>query len=175
MVKKDFYGLAAFFGRVGHKGTGLSPPISGGEEMVLVKNSGEVRHPITQEVLSPTPLLMPSVSVPVEQDPREVLVDWMTSSDNPYFAQVAVNRIWADLFGIGLVDPVDDLRATNPPSNPELLKALANYYLRGWLRPKEAAEVHYDLTRLLARVATQRIELCGQSEFFTSLSAAHAS
>lgn len=145
--QKDFYGLAAFFGRVGHKGTGLSPPISGGEEMVLVKNSGEVRHPITQEVLSPTPLLMPSVSVPTEQDPREVLVDWMTSSDNPYFAQVAVNRIWADLFGIGLVDPVDDLRATNPPSNPELLKALANYY----------REVGFDQKKLLKFIMTSHV------------------
>jgi Protein of unknown function (DUF1553)/Protein of unknown function (DUF1549) len=126
--QNDFYGFASFFSRVQFKGTGISAPISGGEEMVHVKANGGVKHPLTQDVV-PTRLLKGDVvDVPAGEDPREVLVNWMTSPDNPYFAQVAVNRIWADLFGIGIVDPVDDLRATNPPSNPALLAALAKHY-----------------------------------------------
>lgn len=124
----DFYGLAAFFGRVGHKGVGLSPPISGGEEIVFVKSSGQVRHPLSGDVLPPRALKSEVKEIAAEDDPREALVDWLVAPENPYFAQVAVNRIWADLFGIGLVDPVDDLRATNPPSNPALLQALADHF-----------------------------------------------
>ena len=126
--QSDFYSLAAFFGRVGHKGVGLSPPISGGEEFVFVKDSGKVLHPLTGEVLPPRPLKSQGKEIAAGEDPREALVDWLIDASNPYFAHVAVNRIWADLFGIGLVDPVDDLRATNPPSNPELLQALADHF-----------------------------------------------
>lgn len=126
--QSDFYGLAAFFSRVQFKGTGISAPISGGEEMVHVKAEGQVRHPLTQEPVPTKTLMGAVVDVPAGDDPREALVDWMTAPENPYFAHVAVNRIWADLFGIGIVDPVDDLRATNPPSNPELLSALAEHF-----------------------------------------------
>jgi hypothetical protein len=71
----------------------------------------------------------------------------MTAVDNPYFAQVAVNRVWADLFGIGIVDPVDDLRATNPPSNPELLEALAKHY----------REIGFDQKELLRTILNSRV------------------
>jgi hypothetical protein len=121
----DFYSFGAYFANVGYKGTGLSPPISGGEEMVLVSPSGEVRHPLTKVVLPPKPLHREVAKIEPHSDPRVALVDWMTAPDNPYFARVAANRIWAELFGKGLVDPVDDMRATNPASNPELLDALA--------------------------------------------------
>jgi len=141
----DFYGLAAYFARVGYKGTGLSPPISGGEEIILVKTSGRVNHPLTGQAVQPKPLwVLPSAEVddgsstasdtpggdsfPV--DPRVAFVDWLTADDNSGFAQAAVNRIWGELFGVGIVDPVDDLRATNPPSNPELLRALADEFQR---------------------------------------------
>ena len=124
----DFYSFAAFFSRVGYKGTGLSPPISGGEETVLVKSSGEVKHPLTGKSLTPKTLRGSEVTISEGEDPREKLVDWMVSDSNPTFAQVAVNRIWAELFGIGIVDPVDDLRATNPPSNPQLLDQLAAHF-----------------------------------------------
>ena len=126
----DFYSFGAYFANVGYKGTGLSPPISGGEEMVLVSRKGEVRHPLTKAVLPPKPLLGDASEIEEGHDPRVALVDWMTAEDNPYFAHVAVNRIWAELFGKGLVDPVDDLRATNPPSNAELLNALAAEFRR---------------------------------------------
>ena len=126
--QEDFYSLAAFFSRVGYKGTGLSPPISGGEEAVLVKPSGQVKHPLTGKPLTPKTLRGVHVEITQGEDPREKLVDWMVSDSNPTFAQVAVNRIWAELFGVGIVDPVDDLRATNPPSNPKLLDQLASHF-----------------------------------------------
>ncbi|WP_165246446.1 DUF1549 and DUF1553 domain-containing protein [Paludisphaera soli] len=124
--QEQFYEFAAFFARVDRKGTGLSPPISGSEEVVFSGKKGSVEHPLTGEALPPKPLfgsLPPDVDP--EADPREALARWMTAADNPYFAQVMANRVWADLMGPGIVDPVDDLRATNPPSNGPLLDALA--------------------------------------------------
>lgn len=125
--QEKFYEFAAYFARVGRKGTGLSPPISGGEEIVFTAKSGEVKHPLTGEVLPPKPLFGTApVDTDPDTDPRESLARWMTSPANPYFARVIVNRMWADLMGRGIVDPVDDLRDTNPPSNGPLLDALAD-------------------------------------------------
>lgn len=123
----DFYSFAAFFGKVARKGTGLSPPISGGEEIVYASSKGDVKHPVTDEVLAPAPLFG-TADVAEGTDPREALADWVTSTENEYFAQVQVNRVWEQLMGRGIVDPVDDLRSTNPPSNPALLDALAKHF-----------------------------------------------
>lgn len=143
----DFYSLAAYFARVTHKGEGLSPPISGGEEVVFVAPSGSVSHPITGQVLEPRPLFGKARAIEIGEDPRAALADWITSSENTYFAQVAVNRVWADLMGRGLVDPVDDLRATNPPSNPALLAALAD----------DLRQQGYDLKKLMRRIMTSYV------------------
>lgn len=124
-AQDDFFSLAAYFARVGYKGTGLSPPISGGEEIVYCAPSGTVRHPTKGYELPPRPLFGKAPQAAEGQDPREVLFAWMSGPENPYFARVQVNRVWADLMGVGLVEPVDDLRATNPASNDELLGALA--------------------------------------------------
>ncbi len=127
----DFYSFAAYFARIGRKGTGLSPPISGSEEIVFTAKKGSVKHPLTGKVLPPKPLFgtAPTSGDP-EADPRDALAAWMTSPDNPYFARVIANRVWAELMGRGIVDPVDDLRATNPPSNGPLLDALADDFRR---------------------------------------------
>ncbi len=138
----DFFSLAAFFARVGRKGVGLSPPISGGEEIVFAGPKGEVRHPVSGKVLPPRPLGGKVMKFDEESDPREALADWLTADENPYFARVIVNRIWADLMGRGLVDPVDDLRATNPPSNAALLDALAT----------EFRKQKYDLKKFLRTI-----------------------
>ncbi len=138
----DFYELAGYFARVGRKGTGLSPPISGGEEIVFTAERGSVAHPLTGQPVQPRPLFGEIAAAAAEQDPRRALADWMTDEANPYFARVAVNRVWAELMGRGLVDPVDDLRATNPPSNEPLLAALA----------EEFREQHYDLKQLLRTI-----------------------
>ncbi|HVU89595.1 MAG TPA: DUF1549 and DUF1553 domain-containing protein [Pirellulales bacterium] len=126
----DFYSLAAFFSRVGYKGTGLSPPISGGEEIVFTAESGSVTHPLTGETLAPRPLFGQARTPGPDDDPREIFADWMLADGKVFFSRVAVNRVWAELMGRGVVDPVDDLRATNPPSNPALLDCLADEFRR---------------------------------------------
>jgi hypothetical protein len=127
----DFYSFAAFFSELGRKGTGLSPPISGGEEMFFDDKVKPVKHPLTQAVMEPKYLYGPT-EAPVENSEhslRENLAEWLASADNPYFSQVQVNRIWADLMGRGLVEPVDDLRVTNPASNQPLLDELARQFV----------------------------------------------
>ncbi len=143
----DFFGMAAFFAKVGYKGTGLSPPISGGEEIVFAKDKGEVKHPLTNEVLPPKALTGTSPEPLPSQDPRVSLADWMLSVDNPTFSQVAVNRIWAEVIGVGIVDPVDDLRATNPPSNAALLSSLAIHF----------RELGFDPKKLLHTIFTSQV------------------
>ncbi|MCA9150223.1 MAG: DUF1549 domain-containing protein, partial [Planctomycetales bacterium] len=120
----DFFGFAAFFARVGHRG-GLSPPISGTEELIYTAASGKLEHGRTGAAVEPKALLGSPLTIDAEVDPREVLVNWMTADTNPFFAQVMANRIWAELMGQGIVDPVDDMRATNPASNQPLLDFLA--------------------------------------------------
>lgn len=126
--QSDFYGLASYFAKIGHKGVGLSPPISGGEEIFFAKDKGEVKHPLTQQALVPKPLNGPSPVIADGTDPRIALVDWLFAPENPYFAKAAVNRLWAEVMGLGIVDPVDDFRATNPPSNVALLNQLAEHF-----------------------------------------------
>ncbi len=124
----DFYSFAAYFAKVGRKGRGISAPISGSEEMVFTSNSGSVRHPLTNEVLAPRPLFGKVPELKPNQDPREILADWIISPQNHFFAEVSANRIWADLMGRGIVEPIDDFRESNPPSNGPLVKALGNYF-----------------------------------------------
>lgn len=147
--QEDFYRFAAYFGRVGRKGPGVSPPISGGEEVVFTAEKAEpVLHPLTGEALEPRPLFgtAPAPAGP-DADPREALAAWMTGPENDAFGRVIVNRVWADLTGRGLTDPVDDLRATNPPSNGPLLDALAaDFRSHG-----------YDLKHLIRTIATSYV------------------
>jgi hypothetical protein len=140
----DFYSFAAFFGRLGRKGTGISAPISGSEEFFFVKDAGQVKHPLTGEAMPPTVLLGKPLEIPLGDDPRAVLAEWVTSKENPFFAKVIANRVWADLMGRGLVDPVDDIRDTNPPSNPALLDALAADFRKNG----------HDLKKLIRTIAT---------------------
>lgn len=145
--QEHFYGFAAYFARIGRKGQGVSPPISGSEEMIFLGSRGEVQHPLTGEVLSPRPLFGAAAAVSAGDDPRVALAAWITSPDNPYFAQVQVNRVWTDVMGRGLVEPVDDFRATNPPSNAPLLAALADDFRKSG----------YDLKQLLRRICTSHV------------------
>lgn len=142
----DFYHFAAFFGRIGRKGTGISAPISGSEEMFFLAKKGDVKHLRTGEVMKPAPLKGKIMEFSEDEDPRKALANWITSDENPMFAKAAVNRIWADLMGRGLVDPVDDLRATNPPTNPALLDALADDFRKH----------HYDVKHILYSIVTSK-------------------
>ncbi|MDX1946053.1 MAG: DUF1549 domain-containing protein [Pirellulaceae bacterium] len=146
----DFYSFAAWFGQMGFKGTGLSPPISGGEEIILAgggRRKATVSHPLTGEAMSPRPLFGQAPPIAEGSDPREALAAWIAGEDNPFFAQTIANRLWADLMGRGLVEPIDDLRATNPPTNAALLAALAAD-LRG---------AKFDLKHLLRTICTSRV------------------
>jgi hypothetical protein len=120
----DYYGLAGFFARLGRKSFGEPPPYySAG-----TRTTGET-NPRTGKPLEPKLLDGPVLEIPPEDDPRQKLVDWMARPDNPFFARALCNRMWGHLLGRGLVDPVDDMRQTNPPSNPELLDALAKDFI----------------------------------------------
>ena len=114
---------------------------------MYVADSGSVTHPITGSVLPPRPLFGHARAIEPGEDPREALAEWIVSPENPYFAQVMVNRVWADVMGRGLVEPVDDLRATNPPTNPALFTALADDFRRQG----------YDLKKLLRTIMTSYV------------------
>jgi hypothetical protein len=124
----DYWGIAAYYGRVGRKST----PIVGGFQnqpaqhlVIYTSSSGAVANKRTGQPAAVKPLDGEPVSIESGADPRERLADWLCAGDNPFFARAVANRYWAHFFGRGLVDPLDDMRVTNPPSNPELLDALA--------------------------------------------------
>ena len=143
----DFYSFAAYFAEIGHKGNGVSPPISGSEEFFFNSDKGKVRHPVTDEVMTARPLFGEAPAASAETDLRVVLAHWLTSTQNPLFGQVMANRVWADLMSGGLVEPVDDLRATNPPTNGPLLKALGECF----------RDSGYSLTELVRVIANSRV------------------
>jgi len=142
----DYYGFAAFFARVGRKPS-LSAKRSGrDEEVIFTAKTGSVSHPKSGKVMMPKGLGAEAAAVPQAVDPRERLVDWMADPKNPFFARAVVNRYWGHFFGRGIVEPIDDLRQTNPPSNPELLDGLADDFVRHG----------YDLKHLVRTICTSR-------------------
>lgn len=126
--QEDYYGLAAVFARVGRKG-GFADAEVPTNETIFLADEGQVVHPRTGRVMAPRPLGGPDFQLTRYDDPRRSFAKWMTSSDNPYFARTMVNRLWGHFFGRGIIHPIDDARSTNPPSNPELLDALANEFI----------------------------------------------
>ncbi len=144
--QEDYYSLAAFFARMKRKGQAISAPISGEVEHWWAGGSGQVTHPVTDAVMTPKPPDGPEMPYVEGQDPRHRLLDWMSASDNPFFAKAIVNRIWAEFLGRGIVEPVDDFRASNPPTNPELLD---------WLAQDFAAH-GYDLKHLMKTIVLSR-------------------
>jgi len=119
-TQNEYYGIAAAFKRVGRKETG-SPD----DEFIFVSESGDVTQPRTGKTMKVRLLLQGDVDVPADQDRRQVFAEWLTSGSNPFFAKSVANRIWGHVMGKGIVDPVDDFRDSNPPSNPELMEYIA--------------------------------------------------
>jgi hypothetical protein len=139
----DYYGMAAFFARLGTKGS-QEFGLFGGERVVYLKDAGEQTHPRKGGVVSPHPLDGPNLTDPFDR--RVKLAEWLTARDNPFFARNLVNRFWGYYMGRGLVEPLDDQRATNPASNPELLDALAADFVAH----------KYDLKHLLRTIMNSR-------------------
>ena len=136
----DYYGFAAFFSQVGRKQ-------SEDYRQILVFNGGggEVNHPVGGAVVKPR-FLGGGPAATDGKDRRVVLAEWMTSNENPFFAKSVANRIWAHFAGVGIVNPVDDFRASNPASNPELLDALA----------AKIIEYKYDIKQLVRDICNSQ-------------------
>ena len=120
----DYYGLAAFFSRVGRK----KSDVKGKDHIFHRPGNATATNPASGQALPPTPLGAEPVSLTPDRDPRESLVNWLAEPENPFFAKALVNRYWKHFFGRGLVDPEDDMRVTNPACNPALLEALATHF-----------------------------------------------
>lgn len=140
----DYYSLAAYFSRVGTKNT-EEFGLFGGESIIMIRDAGDVRHPKTNQILPPKPLEGPPADNPLDR--RQALAEWLTSKDNTLFARSVTNRYVRLLLGRGLVEPVDDMRSTNPASNPPLLDALA----------KEFVDSHYNPKQLLRTIMQSRL------------------
>ncbi len=119
--QRDYYGMAAFFSTVTQQ-----PGARPGEATIVAKRApASAVNKKNGEPVPPTGLGAEPVKLTADQDPRQALADWMAKPDNKFFAASLVNRYWKHFLGRGLVDPEDDMRETNPATNPELLDALA--------------------------------------------------
>ncbi|HZL38276.1 MAG TPA: DUF1549 and DUF1553 domain-containing protein [Tepidisphaeraceae bacterium] len=136
----DYYSFAAFFSQVGRK-----PAEDPREVIVFNRRSGEVNHPVGGRVMKPKFLggATPDVK---GKDRRVVLAKWLASPENPYFAKNLSNIVWDHFFGKGIIDPVDDVRVSNPAVNPELLDSLAQHFV----------DYHYDFKRLVRDICLSR-------------------
>ena len=121
--------MAAFFSQVRYKNGPQNFALYNKEETVYLAAGSEVRQPRTGAVMKPKPLGGMPLELPADHDRREALADWLVAPANPFFAQAAVNRIWYHVMGRGIVEPVDDMRESNPPASAELLKALAEDFV----------------------------------------------
>ncbi len=143
----DYWGLAAFFSRVSIKEAqkakkkgAKSPPFM----VVMSTAKAEATNPKTRQSIKPKGLGGKEITLAADEDPRQKLVDWMVEKDNPFFAATLVNRYWKHFFSRGLVEPEDDLRVTNPATNPELLDALSRHFVTS----------KYDLKSLVRLICT---------------------
>lgn len=144
----DYAGMQAYFTGVKFKATPRG-------EMLLASNAGAVRNPRSGIDIFAHPLgtALPAKVSSTTGDPRSELANWLVAADNPFFARNISNRVWAHFLGRGIVEPVDDVRLTNPPSHPELLTALA----------KELSDHRYDFRHLLKTVIASRTYQLGSN------------
>ena len=138
----DYHGMAAFFAQVGRSFSGVR-----GQDLIFHRR-GEAgfANPRSGATVRPAALGTSLGVIPPDDDPRLRLADWMAAADNPYFATTLVNRYWKHFFGQGLVEPEDDIRETNPASNPELLAALRDEFIGSG----------FDLKALVRLIVTSR-------------------
>jgi hypothetical protein len=138
----DYYGFAALFARVDYrvleneKRDRLDKHEFVGEQIVWQNRTSEQENPRTRTFAKPKFLGAPTPDLGEEGDRLGAVANWIASPTNPFFARAQANRVWLHLMGRGLVDPNDDFRATNPPTNPELLDWLAADFAKGGFRLK---------------------------------------
>ena len=131
--QNDYYSLAAFFTQVGRKPSGVR-----GEDLIFHKRGMATATNIkTSVALKPSALGDAIPPIAPDEDPRLKLADWMGTSTNPFFAKALVNRYWKHFFQRGLIEPEDDIRDSNPPTNPELLAALEKHFIASGFDLKE--------------------------------------
>jgi len=151
-TQDDYYRWAGFFARVEYKVLENNRRDKNdkhefdGEQIVWMAREGEVTDPRTRKPALPRFLGEPKSKVAKDQDRLEALADWVASPQNRFFAAAQVNRIWYYMLGRGIVEPIDDVRDTNPAVNPPLLDALA----------KDFAAQNFDLRKLVRRIAVSR-------------------
>jgi mono/diheme cytochrome c family protein len=136
----DYYSFAAFFSQIGRK-RGEDPR----ETIVFNSRSGEVRHLVDKRVMPPK-FLGGEAPDTKGKDRREIMANWLASTDNPFFAKNLSNLVWAHFFGQGIINDVDDVRVSNPAVNPELLEALASKF----------TEYNYDFKKLVRDICVSR-------------------
>jgi len=139
-TQRQYYEFGAYFARVAIKRGSLGKEsirnFTGdlmqvpGEEIVYLKDDGEVQNPRTGMDVHPKVPAGEATEPAKDGDRRAAFVNWLASKDNPYFAEAMANRTWSYFFGRGIIDPVDDIRGSNPPSNPELLEALTDDFVK---------------------------------------------
>ena len=141
-TQDEYYSFASFFSQVGRK-RAADPR----ENIIYNRRSGEINHPVHKKPMPPKFLGDDTPEIPRGADRREVLAEWLASPKNPFFARNLANLVWAHFFGQGIIEPVDDVRVSNPPSNPELLDELSSKF----------TEYNYDFKKLVRDVCNSRI------------------
>lgn len=136
----DYYGFAAFFCQTGTKNAEDYR-----EKIIFDKRGGEVKHPVGGAVMAPK-FLGGDLADTNGKDRRVVMAEWLTSPENPYFATSIANRVWAHFMGVGIVEPVDDIRVSNPASNPELFQMLGT----------KLAEYKFDFRQLVRDICNSQ-------------------
>lgn len=156
-TQDQYYQMSAFFAQIGRK----EDPIYAGQkiggsavegaaplvEVIFDAGGGEVKHDRTGQITPPAFPYQKEITTTPSAPRRQQLADWLTSKDNQYFARSYVNRVWGYLFGRGIIEPIDDIRAGNPPTNPELLDALA----------RDFVEHGFDMQHMLRMICRSRV------------------
>jgi|694.fasta_scaffold00180_26 hypothetical protein len=143
----QYYAMANLFSRVRAKGWGGDPRNGDGVRTLVVLESGDLIQPSRGKPQPPAPLDQTPLDIDSTEDRRQALADWLTAQDNPYFSRAIVNRVWANFMGVGLVEPVDDLRISNPACSQRLMNALSDYLVTE----------KYDLKSLMRLILNSRV------------------
>ena len=143
-TQNQYYQMSAFFSAVG-----LRPGYEVGEEILYDQRADyEMKHPKDSRIVAPEFLIasLTPTKIPAGPQRRDALAEWLVSKQNPFFAKAVANRLWSYFFGKGIIDPVDDIRASNPPVNPALLEALT----------KDLTDHNFDLQSLIRTIVKSR-------------------